>query len=503
MNNMHQWMAVLSLAMKNSWRWRWRLSVISLLIALSICLHVLYSGTILSITASGIASTKPLDTMYFDALVQNESVAADISALPAPKYQRAIWANGETAMLYQVLTPFDSLELLGIAPKSSFFSFAEAELSGAFLQHASDLVLPQAVATRLGLHIGDILLVGNKLGTETRTLALNLVGIYSSKAQPAFALVHQTALCELGFDPTPNAYLVNYNRETSTLEHLVEWMETSYPQGIVISNILPKQMSTSILQERNQPWQGVSALIKSFAFIGMFTVAFMTFSERRTELAIYKTLGFSQSQIVASYVLEYAVPGTIGFICGNMLVAIFLTQLPWLNALAPADLGYSIGEANITMAMLLVISLLYPLILARVASVNQLLYTRVIPFYTHQMNHIEANFENILREYDENVRIVQLPMADGRLNGICTKTVGDMVKLGEVIGVEEQYGGLYIIETVCICDGRVISIDAYGIVTIKPTDPQAPFYPYSPALIDATRRRVNAFSKGREGARKP
>ena len=503
MNNMHQWKAVASLAMKNSWRWRWRLSIISLLMALSICLHVLHSGTILSVNASGLASTIALDTMYFDALVQNESVVADITALPAPKYQRAIWANGETAMLYKVLTPFDSLELLGIAPKSSFFSFAEAELSGAPLQNASDLVLPQAVAARFGLHIGDTLLVGNKVGTETRTLALNLVGIYNSEAQPAFALVHQAVLHELGFPPTPNAYVVNYNRATSTLEHLVEWMETCYPQGIVISNILPKQMSTSILQERNQPWQGVSVLIKSFAFIGMFTVAFMTFSERRTELAIYKTLGFSQSQIVSSYVLEYAIPGTIGFAGGNMLVAVLLAQLPWLNALAPADLAYRIGEANITMAVLLVNSLLYPLILARVASVNQLLYTRVIPLYTHQINHIEANFENILREQDENVRILQLPMAEGRLNGICTKSVGDMVKLGEVIGVEEQYGGLYIIETVCICDGRVISIDAYGIVTIKPTDPETPFYPYPPALIDATRRRVEAFSKGREGVRKP
>ena len=503
MNDNRAWAAVLSLAMKNAWRWRWRLSVISLLIATSLGLHVLYNGMILSATASGIAATEPLHTYYFDVLVLGDNITTDLSLLPQPKFQRAILAKGEVAWHHKVLSSYGHLELLGIEPGNSFFVFSQQELNGASIHQANDLILPQETAWRFGLQLGDTMVVMHQQGTEMHTISLTLVGIYNADTEPAYPLVHYSTLLDLGFNPDPNAFLANFSPETSTIEHLVEWMESCYPQAIIISNMLPKQMSASILRERNVPSQGISVLIKSFAFIGMFTVAFMTFTERRNELAIYKTLGFSQWQIVGCYVLEYALPGGLGFAGGNALVALLLGQLPWLAALYPASLMGTIIEANVTLGFLLLSSLFYPIILAQIASVNQLLYTRVIPLYTQRVNHIEANFENVLREHDENVRIAQLPMAEGRLNGICTKTVGDSVKLGEVIGVEERYGGLYIIETVCICDGKVISIDVYGIVTIKPTDPDAPFYPYPPALIDATRRRVNAFSKGREGARKP
>lgn len=504
MNRLRQVAAAAVLALQNARRWKWRLLTAALLLALSLALQSFYSGMIISSQESGAARTEALQTTYFDIMVQLPSATKtilDIDELPTPKYQRQILARGEKAWLAPVLSRFGSLELLALETDSAFFRFEAAAIQGRSIQSAGEVVLPSQEAARLGLQLGDTLAVAPLAVDDAAIIEMTLVGIYDSACQPAYTLIHRQDIQQLYPQLDANCFLADYDRQHSELVHLVEWMESVYPEAVLISDLLPEQMGRSLLQYIGQPSRGVLLLIYSFAFIGTFTIAFMTFLERRRELAVLKTLGFAQDQVIVCYSFEYALAGLSGLLCGNLLVVALSKQFDWLGALFPDKLLPSLLSGNLILLLLFTGSLIYPFLLARIASVDQLLFARVIPLRVQRINYLEKHLDQLLRERRENVRLLPLPMEDGKLAGICTKQIGDPVKQGEVIATRELQGGLLLQEYFSICDGTVADINSYGILAIKPDRDDAPFYPYPQSLLENAQRQAEAFQRGREEMR--
>ena len=492
---------IATLVAKNLWRWRWRNVTVAILAAVSFVLYIVYAGISLAAVASGISRIVPLNTTYYDALVvpAANTRILDVSELPATRYQRDIYSHGEAAYLAPIYSNYGKLEVLALDAQSAFFRFDDEHTDlGRGLRQSTDLVLPSYWAKDYGVQLGDTATIGLFPLEEDKSIAFNVVGMYEGSAETAFPLILAEDLHTIQGNTRPNCYLVNYLRESAALEHLCEWMSAAYPQAVIISSVLPEQMGLDLLDQANAPGASIFFMIGLFAFTSIFTIAFVSFKERKTELATLKSIGMSQQQVTWLFLGEYVISGSLGMGIAYA-TAIYLCQaLPWLSPFWPSAILPAFVEGTIIIVAIMLVSLSYPLILARVATVDQLLYARSIPIWVRRINYLEKLYAYALREQEENIRFVRMPMLDGRLDGICTKKVGDPVKAGEVIAIQEQWNGLNVTETTAICDGEVVDIDINGIIAIIPSEEDAPRHVYSKAILDSERRIHDIFAEARK-----
>src|SRR5450756_259307 len=134
---------------------------------------------------------------------------------------------------------------------------------------------------------------------------------------------------------------------------------------------------------------------------------------------------------------------------------------------------------------------LYPILVAKLATVNQLLYARDIPLVISHYDHlINPTPEALEREQAENVHLLRLEVADGKMIATLLKNPGEHVKKGEVIAMQSSLFGFRYQEWFSPCDGTVESfLPSNGYYAIKPDDPQAPHYPYNNQILLTAQQR--------------
>ncbi|MCL2498581.1 MAG: hypothetical protein FWF06_08235 [Symbiobacteriaceae bacterium] len=503
MNNTHSRGAVLALAWQNATRWRWRLVTMAVLIALSFALHTLYGAYMGNIASSGIASTLPLQISNFDVMVLlKEGVQVKSrEELPIARYRRQLYGHGEGALGGRVEAAYGTLDALGLEQGSLFYRFPASEaLVGSPLMQRGEILLPLSYVTQGGLALGDTLVLSVNLNLERRYLELTLVGIYREEGDYAPAVLHLEDL-QLLYPHTPlNRYLINYDRlqGEATLLFLVEWMSSAYPGALLLCDHLPRMVSQTLLSRIMQPGAGLLVLIFTFMGIGVWTVALMTFLERRKEIASLKSIGISNSQMVTLNCLEYGISTVAGWTLGVTLVLVMGQQFSWLQETEGAALRRFLFQGGTSSFVVMAVAVLFPTLTARVATVNQLLYARVIPLRIIKTRSLpRAQGWLVLRERRENVRILQMPTPQSEPSFICFKNVGDFVKEGEVVGAIELYGGLVLQEWAAWVDGEVVEYHVGGIFAIRPLHPDASFYPYPESIIRDELNRAASFERGR------
>ncbi|MCL2548499.1 MAG: hypothetical protein FWE76_04955, partial [Symbiobacteriaceae bacterium] len=489
---------------RNAWRWRWRLLTIATLLTLSFTMHILYGIYMQSIVESGVARTDPLTTVYFDLMVvpgEYQSIL-DREDLPPTRFRRQLYGYGEAGSGLVADSIHGRIELLGLHQDSGFFSFAPEEIEGRSLQHNGEILLPRSLAEGSRLTPGDSFDLTCFSQFQLRSLTVTLVGIYDDNCSQPLALISFQDACTLRASTDANRYLIDYDRVSgeANLEYLAEWMGTAYPGALLLYDGLPEALSQTMLSRIVRPSSGLLLLIFTFMGVGVLTVAMMTFLERRSELATLKSVGLSRDQLINLQSLEYGISLVLGLALGIITTALLGRLLPWYSAFRLTDL-LSLGlTAAFSMFFVLVCAVAFPTLTAQIATVNELLHARVIPLRKLSVRRLrDSQGELILRELDENVRILAKPISLGRdptFTFLCLKQVGDMVKQGEVIGVRSTKGGLEITQWKAWCDGTVVE-DNTGFIVIKPSDPEASFYPYSPTVIQEHRRRRERFEEGR------
>ena len=168
-----------------------------------------------------------------------------------------------------------------------------------------------------------------------------------------------------------------------------------------------------------------------------------------------------------------------------------------------SDLYLYMGQGALFTLIVLVAGISFPTILAKVATVNQLLFARNIPIVNTHIDHLAKPTGWILyREMQENLHFLRFDMVDGRLEGVLLKAVGDQVKQGEVIATQEMYFGLRYHEWKSPCDGVVAEYNANsGHMGILPEDPNTPHFPYPEHFVQDEIHHQKQMEAGRAKAR--
>lgn len=503
--SLRQLSAVTRLALKNMVRWRWRLATIFFLVAGSFSLFVLYSS-MLSVSAQiGVAQTNdiklPFDLMV---IVEEGTPILKETDLPIPRFRREILEIGEEAVAISAFTPMGKQEMLGIQPNSYFYQKSTEVIEGQWLTKSGDLVLPKEFAQQYQIRVGDKIPVytvfaeGLQLKSE-----FTLVGIFQPDYQLAQPLILKQDAMKLMLKPQVNRFMIEYDRSEAQLIHLVEWMKTAYPKGTFLYSTVTYEMANQMLKQIFQPGQWLLVLIFMFMGIGVLTVALITFLERRRELAVMKSIGVSNLQIVYALSLEQGVAGVVGVMTGILIIFQLGQRISWFSQVGKSDLYLYMLQGALFTLVVMVAGISFPTILAKVATVNQLLFARNIPIVNTHIDHLVKPTGWILyREMQENLRFLKFDMVDGRLEGVLLKAVGDQVKQGEVIATQEMYFGLRYHEWKSPCDGIVAEYNANsGHLGIIPDDPNTPHFPYPDHFVQDEIHHQRQMEAGRAKAR--
>ena len=508
---LHELSLLMDLTRHNIRRWRMRLLGVALLVALAFTLHVLYSAFVVSAQSNSTTSVKLLE-LPCDIIVSvspGEQIyrEEEMSSIT----QRWIFNNADRnmqALVYPVEavrlnadSPHGSLTLLGLPIGSFYYSPVSMEVEGRWIENSGEIVLPGSMVERAGLNLGDHITLSVR-GSHPwqRTLrygSYRLVGTYDAyDFQPGIILFEDALL--LSATSEPNCLLTNLSRSirsssatTIPLTTMISWVRLNYPRAVILESNTPRQISERLMGLIYRPGQGLLWMIVVFVFIGVLTIATMTYLERRKEIAALKTVGISNHQMTQLLSIEYACSEILGLSIGILLVTILGSRITWFINLGAGTL-FRLGlVATFYTLLALVGAILYPVATAQLATVNQLLFARRIPFKINRLDHLDHPTGVLLyREREENVRLLKLVAPEEAKSEILLilKAVGDPVKKGETIATQERFFGFIIQEWCALCDGTIGSIEESGLVTIKPSDPAESFYPYPTGLLEMEQR---------------
>ena len=516
---------ILQISAKNYLRWRMRFFSIALLVALTFTMFTLYSAYTEISKRDTQVSLAAMD-LHYDLLIEVEPGRTILAKdeLPPPPTSRLNNQGDNWIELVEIMEPivrfvaesrYGTFEVLGIAEQSAFYSSDRVEYIGKPLAASGEIVLPQELAEKHGLVSGDYIGLtspGAAGQSNPYHLRFRIVGSYESSRPPQALILYEDALALTGLK-TANACLFNYNaapltKTTTTLgttytyvdlPFFIAWLRTAYPDARYLSAWTPLELSSKLQEIAYSPRQGLLMLFIVFALIGVATIAIITYFERCREYAAYKSLGMSRRQMTAIFALEHGGSVVLGYGLGAALMLLLSSRFGWLRMIEFGTMLSISGTAAVYILIAVLLAFAYPAATALLATVNQLLFARRIALKTIFSDHLEAaTGEQILRERTENVRLLKLSaIAENDSSILLFKEVGDRVKKGELIALQERMMGYILCEWRAICDGEVVLIEVNGLVGIRPDDPREPFYPYPAHLLELEKRRRMLFEERR------
>jgi len=518
MNKLKSLWAVWPLAFKNIGRWRFRLLTIGVLVMLTANLSVLYQSMLISEQNTGSLQAVKLQLPY-DLLVRlPEGMSPKtLEELPAPldpydyaKGKANIYnilskptpfSQAENVSMHTCYSPFAAWEVWGISKESSLFRWDTDSLVGDNHLQSGEIVLPAALAERFGCQIGDqIPLAYFTEQIPYRTAEFSLIGIVKEDYDLQKPLILEDDLWNLTGNSQVNGQVLACSEIQLHTSGLERNMQRVYPGAELVYPSMPSERAAEVIADIQAPAGWVIRLIYLFLGLGIMTIALMTFLERRKELAILKSIGLRFSQIVSLYTAEYGLVFLAGTSLGYLILWLLLPKFQWSAQLSHSQLFVLMGQNAAITLLIFLLAVLYPILLSKAASVNQLVFARQIPLISSKINHLQRpKAEFLYREREENVRLLQADVVDQKLNGAFLRHPGDHVRQGEGVVIQETWFGFRYREWIAPCDGIFIEYDPFtGVMVFQPDDPNAPKHAY-PAEILATydRRRV-AFQNGQK-----
>ena len=488
--------ALVKLAGKNMQRWWGRLAVIAVLVLLTTTLNVLYHSMLISQQAKSGAEVEKLELPY-DLLIKlpENRVPLDLAELPKPLDSKLIvktsysWEQNRwkeftyeipsvpTAFQYAESaaggladTAYNRWDILGIRQDTAVFQFSAEQLTGAWLKQTGDLLIPAEEAAAYQLSVGDPVLmrVINPYGIQIDS-EFHICGIFDTEddlAQPLMLFEDAMRLFSLS---VPNRQLLFCNELLTHATGLEENMQQVYPGAVFLYEWIAQNRTQQLTTKVQAPSVWILLLIYLFMGFGVLTLSLITFLERRKELAVLKSIGFSNRQIVLLLTAEYGCATAVGLFGSLLVLRVLIPRFSWYQSLPPGTLeNLSIQNLFVT-ALVLTLSLLYPILLAKMASVNQLIYKRKIPLIVERLDHlVKPTAQQLRLERERKVRVLQLEVEEGKLFGSFLRQPGEHVKQGEVLVIQESFSGFVYKEWIAPCDGFLEFDPFSGMLLILP-----------------------------------
>ncbi len=313
----------------------------------------------------------------------------------------------ELGRLAPVTSPWGRLWTLAVPP-GSWVLEGKVRLESGRLPAASDEVLmPAALAARPGAAVGDRVALGylspgpnpaSHVFTETSFL---VVGTFRAELsfldRPLLAIAGEGWPCPGLPDPSrpltsagpnilffqlkdgyPPAAFRAWLTEPDRREGHRVYPGPRYPVGQFWSVDTPRELARLLVGWAFFP--ATQATLGAFGFLGfgLFAVMLGAFLERRRELAVLKAVGFDAALVGRLLALETALVGaagaTAGLALGGWLTAFLTPWYPPGAGLTPRSAVEALAYAGLTLS----VAVAFPVALARVATVNQLLLNQPI-----------------------------------------------------------------------------------------------------------------------------
>ncbi len=184
----------------------------------------------------------------------------------------------------------------------------------------------------------------------------------------------------------PNAYVVRLQPGADPVSFMIWATETGYRDSDGCLHFHPRfpvarawnddvaeyALATGVMAQTT-PLGGIVLLSLSFVGVGALTMLLLGFLDRRREIAVLKTVGFSGGDIAAVFGLEVTYTGLAGLAAG-LAVSFSLVTL-WLGRKLPPAL---VARAGLITAAVLALSALLPIAMASAATVTELLVGRKV-----------------------------------------------------------------------------------------------------------------------------
>lgn len=487
---------------RNIQRWKYRLLSLSLLIAAAFILHSLYALS-LQFSLQEAERSSAVLSLPFDIMVMLEDgqrIVPEEEWPPGPSFDSRgsyfalpMSKEYETASAVTAESSYGSLDLLGLQLPSAYFRADQMTLHGRLMENEGEIVLPQAFLREHSLELGQgIVLTTAPRGIGRRTVqrAFTIVGAYEG-LDVAYALCAVNDAEHLRDYIGPNRFLFTWLWSKDRLDEALVYLKRIYPYATFLHPHTPSERSVSLLSQSSGAGQNLLWLVTLFVGIGVLTIAMTTFLKRRQEIASLKTVGLDEKQLTTLLSLEYALAVLAGLTLGCFGIAASRLFFPWLVELNFLTFMRVLSIAALHMLSASIFGVLFPILTARVATVNQLLFARRIPLGKSQYDHMtKPTPELVYRERTRNERIVRLLPFSESPSLLLMKALHDPVKKGEVVATDETLFGFYTLEWLAPCDGTICAIEPNGIVAIRPCNCAEPFYPYSEDLFLTERNRL-------------
>jgi ABC-type antimicrobial peptide transport system permease subunit len=197
-------------------------------------------------------------------------------------------------------------------------------------------------------------------------------------------------------DPWPNALFV-WTSSARVADSLASSLEATYggpsrpilhtmDAAAVLTASRPQTMSSLVLAQTYMPGAGVMTMVFAFCGIGLFTTVTLGFSDRRRDIAIFKTIGLESGGVVAMLLTEQALVAASGAALGMALAAIAIPRLAGFFPGDPSLSGLNALKGVVAGAAVLAAAAFLPAATARVATVNQLLYNLPVPLRAQRVS---------------------------------------------------------------------------------------------------------------------
>ncbi len=417
-----QWMA-----MHNLWRQKTRNAIMAAVLALGITAYLVVVPIMDALAQKAVARTERLDMPCDLVLVMNHTIryqefdTADAtknkeeSICPVVEGARRLpwdtlkgFRSVEFAALEQAYTPAGSTDVLYASPQSTWFSRAVNMESGKAPAFRDEIIVPAWFARRARVTLGTTLTL---LFPRTPLHRLDeakftVTGIFSTDFASADVpiiwegMYHQHDITQLQEYGTrgPGARLLALfdlggarTDASSAIRDLgfafQQMSSSSLAGGIAYTfrasgGLVPDQaevMARTLAQDIQMP--AINALFLAFVFvaIGLFTVMLLSFYDRRRDIAIMKTVGIANSDVAAVIIAEIATvtiasvlvaAGLSTFAVKSLSGSVWagVLKVQWGNIVKGAFVGFCV----------MALSAIFPVSLAHVATVNQLLYDQRI-----------------------------------------------------------------------------------------------------------------------------
>ena len=348
-------------------------------------------------------------------------------------------------------------EVLPSSLGNVLFSLLSEGFTPRFTLTQDTAAIPQGLAEGLSLAVGDDITI--TLGAEERTLTI---------AHVHDGLIFGDSLVALtAMSGGRNTFLYSEDPLEQRAD-LIRYANRVFPAGSLEDVNTTSALAKEIVGANYAPAATARMELIGFITIAYLSTSLLAFLERRKILAILKATGLRARELMAIIAGENIIAPCLAAIIG---AGVSTGILYWLRAagtgLAPATGLIVTSVLGIVPAV--VVGIIVPARFTQMASVNQLLFEQPIPMFYAQIKGLHRRYPAIEVEVERGVRFIRLDVDNGEFFGFIFRKVGDTVKVGEVLAVQNDWAGLRVREYIAPISGVITRLQAEtGFIGIMP-----------------------------------